>query len=152
MKIGFTGTQIGMTQAQKKAVTEFLKSSKPEEVHHGDCIGADEDFHNICLYLDIPVVIHPPVKDSKRAFCKNYKEIRKSKEYLERNHDIVDETDCLIACPKSEKEELRSGTWATIRYARFVNRNETIIYPDGNYIGFWYKSIFDSSSFPIFNG
>jgi len=50
---------------------------------------------------------------------------------LTRNHDIVDCTELLIACPKSMKEELRSGTWATVRYARKLERPVIIIYPNG---------------------
>lgn len=130
MKIGFTGTHQGMTLVQKKSVTKILKNiSVILEVHHGDCIGADEDFHNICVYLNIPIIIHPPIKDKARAFCKNYYQIREPKDYIVRNHDIVDETDLLIACPKGFKEELRSGTWTTVRYARKVKRRELIIYP-----------------------
>jgi len=41
------------------------------------------------------------------------------KTYLERNLDIVKNSSLLIACPiNKNKEELRSGTWSTIRKAR----------------------------------
>jgi len=66
MKIGFTGTQQGMTQHQKDMVELILTFHKYtpgiEEVHHGGCIGADEQFHTICLSSGstflIPI-IHP---------------------------------------------------------------------------------------------
>jgi predicted Rossmann fold nucleotide-binding protein DprA/Smf involved in DNA uptake len=37
---------------------------------------------------------------------------------LERNHLIVAACDVLNAAPLQDEEILRSGTWATIRYAR----------------------------------
>jgi hypothetical protein len=53
------------------------------------------------------------------------------KEYLDRNHDIVDSSDLLIAVSESTVEVLRSGTWATIRYAKKLRKPIKIIYPDG---------------------
>jgi hypothetical protein len=61
--------------------------------------------------------VHPPTDDRKRAFCTGNGADWEPKPYLERNHDIVDETTILIACPNGE-ERMRSGTWATVRYAR----------------------------------
>ena len=69
-----------------------------------------------------------------RAFCKG-DETRKQKDYLDRNHDIVDETELLIACPKEPEEITRSGTWATIRYARKKKKKLRIILPNGRMIG-----------------
>lgn len=50
--------------------------------------------------------------------------------YLARNCVIVDEADILLACPKGPEEQ-RSGTWATVRYARKQNKRIVIVYPDG---------------------
>jgi hypothetical protein len=54
------------------------------------------------------------------------------KKYVERDHDIVDETDMMISFPPTNKEILRSGTWTTIRYARKKKKKLYIIYPDGS--------------------
>jgi hypothetical protein len=35
-----------------------------------------------------------------------------------------------LACPRGYTEELRSGTWATIRYARKTGVPYVIIFPD----------------------
>jgi len=51
---------------------------------------------------------------------------------LVRNRDIVDATDMLIAAPATRKEVLRSGTWATIRYAKKMKKWIYIIYPSGH--------------------
>lgn len=136
MKVGFTGTQSGMKVKQAKALLKQLKrlmSDSTNEFHHGDCIGADKEAHDIVVeYLGCGIVIHPPENNVKRAFCKsgNILKICDQKEYLARNRDIVDQTDILVACPKGP-EERRSGTWSTVRYAKKVGRRVIIIMPDG---------------------
>lgn len=117
MTIGFTGTQQGMTRKQKRALTNLLDSCKPTSFHHGDCIGADEEAHYIAQKLGIPIVIHPPSKSAKRAFCKGWKKMCLPKDYEDRNKDIVLQTDLLVGCPATCEEEVRSGTWSTIRFA-----------------------------------
>lgn len=117
MRVGFTGTQIGMSQRQQQALIAFLRHNEINEFHHGDCIGADYQAHVVAVHFKIPVVIHPPSIETKRAWCEEVT-ILEPKPYLDRNHDIVDACDALIAAPSSDDEELRSGTWATVRYAR----------------------------------
>lgn len=135
-KVGFTGTQIGCSPAQKAMLrlrfALMREQSGQCEFHHGDCIGADEDAHSEAVAAFFVTVSHPPTAVSKRAFTRN-DIVRQNKEYLARNRDIVDETFGLIACPKG-MEELRSGTWATVRYARKVKRPIMIIHSDGTCI------------------
>jgi len=118
VKLGFTGTKEGMNDKQKKEFIDFL-FTHPEitELHHGDCKGADAEAHQAAMSLDLRVVIHTPNNCKHRAWCAGH-EIRKEKPYLERNHDIVDKTDALFAAPHTNQEIMRSGTWATIRYAK----------------------------------
>jgi len=126
ISVGFTGTQVGMNINQRIIVDAFLRRLKPTEVHHGDCIGADTDFHNICKALNTNIIIHPPIIETKRGF--NYSEfIHHPKDYLVRNHDIVDASDWLFATPKENEEVLRSGTWATIRYAKKHLQKQRVI-------------------------
>lgn len=129
MKIGFTGTQIGMNNWQKEKFKQLLESYKIEEFHHGQCVGADKDAHDIAQPLSVKVIIHPPVNKSKVSECNGENVIMlPDKQYLDRNHDIVDACDILIATPKG-KEEVRSGTWATIRYAKKTRKSIRIIFP-----------------------
>jgi hypothetical protein len=145
MKVGFTGTREGMTQEQTVAFIVFVEERLPEdlphmleEFHHGDCVGADEQAHQIAKFYFKKIVVHPPIDPKYRAYTVselqawwnfNQYEIRDEDDYLVRNYDIVDETDILIAAPKTKEEELRSGTWATIRYARKQGKPVFILEP-----------------------
>lgn len=132
MKIGFTGTQLGMKVMQEQFVFNAIMDADPEEFHHGMCIGADEQAHTMTSYLPrtTRVIGHPPINQYKMAADLNCDEVREPKEFLVRNKDIVDETDALIAAPKGP-EEIRSGTWSTIRYARKAGKPVYIVWPDG---------------------
>lgn len=128
MRIGFTGSRNGMNNEQRELVIQFLEKNKDIEfeVHHGDCIGADTDFHNICSKYDkCKIYIHPPNNNTMRSFCIS-RHILEPKPYIIRNHNIVNSCDILLACPSGKTEQLRSGTWATIRYARKINKSVLI--------------------------
>ena len=138
MSIGFTGTQEGMTQAQASALFTFLAGlwTEGSAFHHGKCVGADAQAHRLADILGFKIVLHPPLSGKKEAKCPIDitcgDEIRERKDYLERNKDIVSETEVLIACPKEEYGEvIRSGTWSTVRAARGLGRQIWIIRPDG---------------------
>lgn len=132
---GFTGTRFGMTTLQKLRLREHLQlkiSTISEniraEFHHGACIGSDEQAAHIATELGFWTVAHPPI--SKR-YLSNFIscETRKARPYLERNFDIVKECDELIATPYQNHEIVRSGTWATIRYAYRLEKDVYIITP-----------------------
>src|SRR5687768_13423054 len=114
MKVGFTGAKWGMTPRQRQEVEKALISLGATELHHGDCIGADEQAHEIARNLGLRIVVHPPLKDTYRAWC-IYDVLRPVYEYLVRDAHIVEETRWLIAAPRTHQEETRSGTWATVR-------------------------------------
>jgi hypothetical protein len=131
--VGFTGSRGGLTDPQRATLYHQLKLDHVYALHHGDCIGADEAAHACAEDLADYIVIHPPDNPALRANCTTRftHEVRPAKPYLDRNHDIVDECDFLIACPGGMQEELRSGTWATVRYAQRKGKPITIIWPDG---------------------
>jgi len=97
--------------------------------HHGGCVGADAQAHMIASKYGMTTVIHPPTNDKHQAHIVPH-ELRDPKPYLDRNHDIVDECDFLIACPKQMVEIRRSGTWATVRYARRNDLRVMVIPPE----------------------
>jgi hypothetical protein len=126
--IGFSGTSKGMTPFQRQRVCELLKDLMPDFIRHGDCVGADTEFHQIACSLNIKTCIHPPDNDSKRAFNQSDC-ILPVKPYLNRNKDIVDMSNLLIATPETSKENLRSGTWFAIRYAKRSGKEVIICKP-----------------------
>lgn len=134
LSVGFTGTEQEISTIQGaallKLLTQLRASEHAETFHHGDCIGADEMAHQLATSLGFRTIIHPPTNPKKRAFCIG-DEIRPAFDYLVRNCHIVNDSDLLLATPKYEVEELRSGTWSTVRYARKLQRPIYIIMPDG---------------------
>jgi hypothetical protein len=131
--IGFTGSQKGTQLVQLQRLEELLRFLMPRAGHHGCCVGADCDFHELCGMLGIGRVLHPPVNTSKIGPTPMVRGdfIRLPFEYLVRNKNIVDSTDALIACPSTMRMQMRSGTWATVRYAHKLHRPVYIITPDG---------------------
>lgn len=143
MKLGFTGTQKGLKEIQREklgSVLVFLlehESIEDNEFHHGDCIGADEEFHEMLVgfrevnLIPLEIIIHPPINPKKRANCQDGT-VLPEKDYIDRNHDIVDVSMVMIACPfEMIERKMYSGTWATIRYSIKKNKPLIIIYPDG---------------------
>ena len=130
--IGFTGSRNGMSDSQKESFLKILrKLKKITTFRHGDCIGSDEDAHNLIRETlpDCHIIGHPPSYKKYRAFCK-CNIFLKPKAYLDRNRDIIDSSEIIIATPNG-LEKLRSGTWSTIRYARKKNLPIYIIMPNG---------------------
>lgn len=135
MIYSFTGTsKQPITDKQLNSLRIILEGA--DLLRHGDCIYADEQCHHVAIELGIPVETHPCTITNKRAFCKTGV-VREHDPLppLERNHVMVDNSECLIATPRTREEEIRSGTWATIRYARKLQRKILIIWPDGKIKG-----------------
>lgn len=130
--VGFTGTQKGMTTAQEKsvrAIFETLRLLSFQWLHEGDCIGADADANRIWRQCGGKIHSHPPIKEKLRAFSLfDYDE--EPRDYLVRNKCIVNACELLVATPKGP-EEIRSGTWSTIRYARSKQLPRLIVFPCG---------------------
>lgn len=133
--VGFTGTSHGggMTARQCDAFKTLVNNLAPVWFHHGDCIGADAQAHDIVRLTCERTRIfgHPASVDpSMRAF-KECDTLVDARPPLKRNHDIVDRTLILVAAPRGKEEELRSGTWATVRYAQQMKRIIYYVHYDG---------------------
>jgi len=129
VKIGFTGSRHGMNIEQFNEFKQIILSKEIEEFHHGMCVGADKQAHDFIKSEKIKIIGHPPVIKTLIADCECniYME---EQDYLDRNKNIVDKTEILIATPNTE-EKIRSGTWSTIRYARKKNKKIYIFYKNG---------------------
>ena len=136
MIIGFTGRRGGMSDEQKESVqtlVEELAASNEEAIFglHGDCVGADAEFNEICLGLGLKTQIRPCTYENLRAFCEA-EPIALPKAPMKRNRDIVDDADVMIACPPNYTEIKRgSGTWAAIKFTRRAKKPLYIVFPSG---------------------
>lgn len=141
MIFGFTGSSEVITWDQQLTLIRLFRELPLTVLHHGDCVVADAWAHNVAL-IQRPnpnIIIHPPTDPKLRAFCSGATEVLAPKPYLIRNRDIVRAQDGLIACPQESAEIPRSGTWATVRYARAEQKHGKrrydiyIVWPDGTY-------------------
>ncbi len=132
--IGFTGTRKGMTTEQRLELFSQMEMHVCDGAiaRHGDCVGADYEFHHLALTLGFLVTLHPPDYDGLRAFCKGAEHEEDPRPYLVRNRDIVKGSDLMFATPGTSSEVRRSGTWDTIRYAKESRCSLIIIYPNGS--------------------
>lgn len=128
--LGVTGTRQGLSQAQRFAAHRLLVDIGPTRLHHGDCIGVDVQIHVMATKLGIPITVHPPDIRTYRAFTRG-DQMTEPLPYLVRDRIIVDTCTLLLAVPNGP-EKLRSGTWATVRYARKQHRRIVILRPDGD--------------------
>lgn len=124
---GFTGTRKGMNQTQKDIMGKVL-ARRVGEFHHGDCIGADAEAHDIAMICGYRVTVHPPTDESLRAFKAGHI-ILPAEHYLARNRAIVHASNILIATPHDNSG--RGGTWYTIKYARSKGMDPIVIMPNG---------------------
>jgi len=127
-----------MTPAQQARLTLFLVQYFPAAFVHGGATGSDTQAHKLAVGF-LPesfIAVHPASFDSEGWWRKNYPSafVAQWEPPLKRNHKIVDGSEHLLATPAGMHEERRSGTWATIRYARKQEKPITIIYPDGGYV------------------
>lgn len=129
MKIGVTGTREGASNTQLQAVINYMISLGPDhELHHGDCVGVDEQVAMVASELGWKVVCHPPIKEELRAHHRS-DEFRKPLGYLARDKNIVDETEMLIVVPKHNKWQSSGGTWYTHDHAIKTGKPVKIFYP-----------------------
>lgn len=114
MKVGFTGTRKGMSGLQASQLQYVLAlfyhadkavNRKPE-LHFGRHesveLKADKEAAALASSLGYATEPHYAMRG----------------EELDRNREIIAEVSVLIAAPETDVEEQRSGTWATVRYAR----------------------------------
>lgn len=154
--IGFTGSRHGLTNTQDAVLDERANCGEfGGENHHGDCVGADAAFHYYAWRCGGTVIVHPPTDPTYRAFVdqrpisgnthllwEDRFVLLPGKPYLERNRDIVQACDRLIACPASLRIPVgrwptRGGTFYAMRYALGQVKPITIIWSDGEVEEAW---------------
>lgn len=135
--VGFTGTKKGLMFPQLAALHTTMARLFGEgfrTLHHGDCVGGDAEAHRV--WREHPgglVHLHPPLDTTGRAFC-DFDLTEEPRDFLVRNHDIAVATSVLVAAPRRTVEERRSGTWATVRYARQCGSRVLLVMPNGEVV------------------
>lgn len=149
--VGFTGTRKGMTPAQRAMVTSLIEDAIGADNNvcrrgfvgvHGDCIGADEQFDDVCHELGVATGIRPCTFHNMRARCDQRRPgvtvLAEAKRPMARNRDIVGhvgggaEGSLLIACPPNfERIKKGSGTWATVGFGERARVRVVVVFPDG---------------------
>jgi len=113
-------------------------------LHHGCCIGVDQQAHELALELEWVIVCHPPL-DQSRSFDPltvmpsagrdgPFLDIRQPKPFLDRNQDIVDESLMLFGLPlyREYPRDFRGkGTWSTINRCVKADKLAVVILNDG---------------------
>lgn len=157
----FTGTRRGMSDEQRESLLEWLFNRNVLAGHHGCCIGADEEFHNIIYALrvkgqELPWCEHGnyvpwltgwPAEVGPELSCVGritLDDVRLKQAPLTRNRNMAAYAKwyatsgkpvdiACVACPyESEPPESgRGGTWHAIRQFRAAEIATTIITPTG---------------------
>lgn len=131
--VAFTGTRRGLTLAQHATLMTVLAElhAPGAQIHLGDCVGADAEAHRIATEIGYFRYGHPGDTGELRANL-DYESLAPPTDPLDRNRRMVALGQILVACPGQDHEIQRSGTWATVRYARDRDLPIIFVWPDGH--------------------
>jgi hypothetical protein len=124
----FTGTRSGMTDAQKAEVERLFVELRITTLYHGASIGADEETSLIAQRLGINVRAFPGNVDADRSKLAHADAWERPASPLARSKAMVRRAHLVIAAPDGP-EKPRSGTWATIRFARGEGKTVHLVEP-----------------------
>lgn len=135
MIVGFTGTRKGMTNSQKVDVARILMAWKETWTTdktwvfvHGGAAGADTEAHDIAIRCGYTVEVRPTPENMGNWINRaDVAVVHPPKAPLLRNDDIVRQVEVMIAAPSEDIEQVRGGTWYTIRQARNWNKPHAIL-------------------------
>lgn len=130
MIVAVTGTRMGITTAQIAAITRHLRHAT--WLHHGGAVGADRTCHAIFARPWQTQVWPSNAEQERWAREQPIGVIHARRLPLNRNRAMVNIVERVFALPAGMEEEQRSGTWATVRYARAVKCPCLVIYPNGS--------------------
>lgn len=134
--IGITGSRLGATPLQLQTLMGLLLPyyhTELVDLHHGACVGVDQQAALLGKALKFHVVAHPP--ENKRYLSQYSLDVSRTimpeLPYLDRDRVIVDRSSLIVAIPHTSTEVPRSGTWYTYNYAKSQNKATKLILPDG---------------------
>lgn len=148
--LGITATRKGIRFAQAEAFKKIFLSILPTQLHHGACVGGDEDavlcadqiWRDDKVAFPIIIVAHPgkSASDSgserpnrSEISIANSNIVFPEKGYFARNRDIVNASTVMIAFPPCKPMPKSGGTTYTYNYAIKQGKPTWIAWPDGSY-------------------
>lgn len=140
MRYAITGTHRSLTGDESEYVYQIIKAlHDPTEITTGAARGVDTVafYASVHAWPDkvkpykrivVPAAPHnsiligsPKAARADGAIIEYAEEGKSNRQsYMLRNERMIDHADMLVAFPNTGREELRSGTWATIRRARLA--------------------------------
>ena len=133
IEIGATATRDGLTNIQKSSISNWmLEAYSISILHHGMCVGGDEQINNLALMRGWETAGHPPINKKLLSDC-YVDHLFPPKDYLERNWDIVVASAVLLVAPKQRlrpRSNRGSGTWSTFSYAEILKKKAIVFWPD----------------------
>lgn len=141
--LGFSGTRFGATAAQERTLGIVLASLNPApaEFWHGDCVGADVQFHDRVLRTFGGTAVFQlwPSNLRTRAHCEilykfpgNRYTIHEPADPVLRTRHIANSCRVLIITPRESEPMPRGGTWLAYHTALARRKQIIIIWPDGH--------------------
>lgn len=133
MVIGFIGSHDGLTKKQKVEVFQCLeeKVAAGEQIVglHGDEMGGDHDFNDICVSLSVPTRCRPSTQSRLRAWT-GAMEIAGPEAPQVRDQKIVRNCDFLIICPDEHISILGlTAASCAVDMARLAGRLHLVVRP-----------------------
>lgn len=133
--VGFSGSRLGMTPAQLDGVREVLDDwigLHGFTAHHGLCVGADAQFHEMCREPRggaVTIVGHPGPDWPDGELCAwlQCDQVMDPSPHMHRNQTIVRFAHYMIAAPPCDEPQRKGGTWATIRMALRALRSQRLV-------------------------
>lgn len=142
--IAVTATRQGLTLQQKHTLEKLLdilpraETLTQFQVYHGAALGGDQQvaeiFHRRRAELGVSRIVAFPSDIPTQVSIRSLMLSDEKKEPappLARNATMVRDAWLVLAFPARATEEVRSGTWATIRNARRWGLYHMIVWPNG---------------------
>lgn len=120
MTVSFTGTRKGMSQSQERQL-HYLLSILAAAVSYDQTLGSLSFRHGGAKGADLQA---DAIAEQwiPRKYIRAFPPPPGESPLIRDKRDIAMPCHLLIAAPHTDTEELRSGTWATVRYARAAGK------------------------------
>ena len=128
MRIAISGPTTLTNREKEQVCTDFERRiSAGDIVYSGAAYGVDTVGAKAAKPSGCELILVAPKdlwhNESLRKIADRIIDVRGT--YMDRNDRLADHAECLIAYPPTALEEIRSGTWSTVR--RFRKRGKPVV-------------------------